>query len=810
MTYNKLDISQDPLSQGLEAESYDVVLASNVLHATPDIVATLNNARAVLKPNGRLVLMEAVQDAAPHFLPFVLLEGWWLSQDPYRSHTNGPLLGRDLWSNLLKANGFSGVEGHVDDYPGQPEHLFSAMWSRKLDVHAATRKEGAESSVTIYHCFPQGVKMAFSETVSNGIAHRVGATPTVKHLLQYDRNESNPTCVVLDSHPRSMLSDLSAEMFRNLQDLLIQAPSLLWVLPDQSHPDASIIKGILRSLRLEANSSRLVSLDAPFNTQGAGAIARLVEHMLSNPASAIRYEQEYSLIDNTIHVPRLQVIEAPKETFIAEAGGSVKEEQKIWHGNDAIEMTVDAVGSPDSVYFRHSDVLDTDLGDEEIVVRVGAVGMNFRDLLLVLGSLSWHAPGLEGAGVVAHVGSRVKDLQVGDRVFYIVHEAGMANFVRIPSLRARKIPEGVDMADAASMPVAYSTAIMSIIDIGRLRRGESVLIHSASGAVGQACIMIAQQVGARIFATAGSTEKRDFVAETFGIPTDQIFSSRHPEFKDGILKATDSRGVDVVVNSLSGHLLQQTWDLIAENGRFIEIGKKDLLENNYLPMRNFDKNVTFSAIDLRKIATARPEAVKEWLSSIVRMIESQRILPIRPVTHVPVSQVKTGLRKLQSGQNIGKVVICMGPDQTVMVERLSPLQARRKSLLQPDATYLITGGTGGLGRALASWLVKKGAKNVVLLGRSKTPSAKVTELLKRYEGSDVCVRAVACDVSSRIDLMRTAEALKGLPQVRGIIHGALSLRVSQYECDWYLRTDIAPGFYIRQCYFRRLAASDGA
>lgn len=117
----------------------------------------------------------------------------------------------------------------------------------------------------------------------------------------------------------------------------------------------------------------------------------------------------------------------------------------------------------------------------------------------------------------------------------------------------------------------------------------------------------------------------------------------------------------MIVSSLSGHLLQRTWDLIAENGRFIEIGKKDLLENNYLPMRQFERNITFSAVDLRKVAAARPEAVKVWLSSIVRMAEGQKIMPIRPVTSVPISQVKTGLRKLQSGQNMARLLLPWDP-----------------------------------------------------------------------------------------------------------------------------------------------------
>ena len=777
LTYSKLDISQDPLSQGFTAETYDVVCASNVLHATPDIVETLENVRTVLKPNGKLILLEGVLEAPPHMLPFVLLEGWWLSKDSYRSPSNGPLLTKGLWHDLFKTNGFSGVEGLVDDYPGQPEHAFSAIWSTKRETEGATRKQKVDASTTVYHCFPEE-DAKFTETVSEDLAHGLDCRPTVKHILRDASHTKTPMCVVLDSHQRSMLSNPSSATFYFIKELLMHASNLLWVLPDKSHPDASIVRGIFRSLRLEASTSRLVLLEAPFNRSGAGAIARVAKHIMSDPNSTVNDEQEYSLLDDIIHVPRLQLIEAPKETFLAEAGRSVKKEQNIWHEDNAIEMTLDNVGSPESLYFRHSDILDTQLGAEEIIVRVGAVGVNFRDLLLVLGSLAWHTPGLEGAGVVARVGSRVNDLHVGDRVFYIVHEAGMANFVRVPSLRAHRLPEGLDMVDAASLPIAYSTAILSIKENGRLRQGQTVLVHSASGAVGQACIMIAQQIGARIFATAGSAEKREFVAQTFGIPPTRIFSSRTSEFKDAILQATDGRGVDLAVNSLSGALLQQTWDLIAENGRFIEIGKKDLLENNYLPMRNFDKNVTFSAIDLRKVATARQDAVKGWLSSIAQLIEGQKIMPIRPVTRVPISDVKTGLRKLQSGQNIGKIVVTVG-NETVMVERPSPLKARSESLLHSDATYLITGGTGGLGRAIASWMIKKGARNLVLLGRSGASSAKVIELLKRYEGTHVCVRALACDVSSRSDMIRTVEALRDLPKVRGVIHGALELQVSQ-------------------------------
>ncbi|KAL8673560.1 MAG: hypothetical protein Q9168_002014 [Polycauliona sp. 1 TL-2023] len=774
LTYRKLDISQDPLAQGFVAESYDIVLASNVLHATPDIVATLKNARAMLKPNGKLVLVEAILEAPPHFVPFVLLEGWWLSEDSYRSPSDGPLLTKRLWNDLLMASGFAGVEGFADDYPGQPENLFSTMWSTKSDSRGATGKSNVDVSTTVYHSLSHD-DINFTESVANDLTHQLGCRSIIKHRLEDGNDEKTPTWVVLDSQKRSMLSDPSSAMFHNIKELLMHVPNVLWVLPDRSHPDASIIKGLLSSLRMEIATSKFVLLEAPFCASGSGAIAQVAKHLILDPYSTINNEQVYSVIDGIIHVPRLQLAEAGKETFITEAGGSVKKEQSIWHQNNALEMTLDTAGSPDSLYFRHSDILATDLGAEEIIVRVEAVGLNFRDLLLVLGSLPWHAPGLEGAGVVTRVGSRVTDLHVGDHVFYIVHEAGMANFVRIPSLRAHRLPRGLNMIDAASLPIAYSTAIMSIVECGRLRKGQSILVHSATGAVGQACIMIARHIGARIFATAGSAEKREFLAQTCGVPTAQIFSSRTSEFKDEILQATDGRGVDLVINSLSGLLLQQTWDLTAENGTFVEIGKKDLLENSYLPMKNFDKNITFSAIDLRKVANARPDAVREWLSNIVLMIESRNIMPIRPVTSVPISSVKKGLRKLQSGQNIGKIVATV-EDESVMVERLSPLKARSGNLLHPDATYLISGGTGGIGRALAQWMIRRGARYLVLLGRSGASSPRVKELLQRYDGTDVCLRALACDVSSRSDIILTVAALRDLPKVCGVIHGALQER----------------------------------
>ncbi|KAH8201465.1 hypothetical protein TruAng_004389 [Truncatella angustata] len=773
ITYKKLDISHDPLTQGFKAESYDVVLASNVLHATSDIVSTLSNVRSLLKPGGKILLMEGVNRPPPSFLPYALLPGWWLFEDSYR--TDGPLLTKELWNSALLANGFSGLEGHVDDYPGQPEGLFSALWSSRSDQEE--RIQACDGPITIYQCSSDEESLSFAKTISSRLKSQFSTTPTTRDLSDIDRKDDDQLCVILDSQQRSIFSNMTSENFYAVKNILIRSSRLIWVLPDKAHPDASMIRGLLRTIRLELPFSKLILFEAPLDGEAAKSIGKLADHIMRDPHSLVQSEQEYTLIDGTICVPRLQLVGAAKEIFAMEAGGLIKSEQKIWQKDTALEVSVDFAGSLDSLYFRRSNILETDLGDEEVIVRVKAAGINFIDLVTVLGTLPWSPPGLEGAGIVERIGSRVNDLQIGDRVFYAIDKAGMANFVRMPVTCAHKIPDNLDFAEAASLPIAYSTAIMSLLDVGRLQKGESVLIHSASGAVGQACISIAQNVGAQIFATAGTPEKREFLTEKYGIPSNQIFTSRTPEFKDGIMKATESQGVDMVVNCLSEQLLQYTWDLIAENGRFIEIGKKDLLDNSYLPMGNFIKNVTFSGVDVRRIISTQPARVNKWLSTITRMFQEGKIAPIHPISKIAASEVKMGLRKLQTGQNIGKIVVVMGHDDRVLAESCSPMKrdSSTSTLLRHDATYLIAGGTGGIGRALVPWMIGRGAKNVVILGCSASTNPKVQEILKQYEGTDVCVRAIPCDAGSRTDMIRASQAISDLPRVRGVVHSAICL-----------------------------------
>ena len=772
ISYQKLDIGQDPTQQGFTAHAYDCVAASNVLHATPNIVQTINHVRTLLKPKGKLLLYEVVEHQ-PCYLPFSLLPGWWLAEDDYRL-SDGPLLSEEAWNHLLTANGFSGIDGAIADYPHHPVHLGTAMWSTKMDGQEVSRDK---TPIVVCGDLTDGQGRNFAELVSRLVYGRLGCATSTQPLAEFNALDS-PFCIFIDGFSHSTLANVSSSTFRVLKKIFLETAGLLWVVPETSGPEAMAIKGFLRTLRLEDPSKSLLLLEnSAHSSRGASEIAAVAARVLvSEPTNHM--DQDLVLKEGVVHVPRLVSRTAVKETFAWEAGMPVKSNQTLFQSNDALEMTADVAASPDSLYFRKTNVLSEELDDDQIVVKVEAAGVNFRDLLLVLGSIPWTRPGLEGAGMVMRVGSQVTTVKPGDRVFYISNEGGFASHVQIPGVSAHRIPNDLSAADAATIPIAYSTAIMCLIPIGRLTKGESVLIHAASGAVGQACIVIAQHLGAQVFATAGSPEKRAFLHKNFHIPETHIFSSRTAVFVDGVLRGTRGKGVEVVVNSLSGDLLRETWSLIADFGRFIEIGRKDFLSNSHLGMRNFDRNVTFTGLDLYKFFTQRPATVGKCLSDIDNLLRRKIIAPIRPTTTIPSSQIGMALRKLQGGRNLGKIVITMNDNDSVLAEVTPPLSQVPYRLLRSDATYLITGGTGGIGRSLASWMLDNGAKNVLLLGRSGANRTEVAELLKRYEGSGVCLRAVTCDVGSQAELAQALKAIEDLPKVRGVIHGALYLRVS--------------------------------
>ncbi|KAF2679797.1 KR-domain-containing protein [Lentithecium fluviatile CBS 122367] len=322
------------------------------------------------------------------------------------------------------------------------------------------------------------------------------------------------------------------------------------------------------------------------------------------------------------------------------------------------------------------------------------------------------------------------------------------------------------------------TAYHSLIEVARLQEGEKVLIHAAAGATGQLAILVAQSVGAEVFATVGCNEKKEILLRNFGIPTDHIFYSRNASFKKGIMRVTKGYGVDVVLNSLVGNGLHASLECVAPYGRFVELGKADIKANSSLPMACFANNVYFSAVDLRHIYYFRRDAGYRLITKTMELFKDGTLQCPYPLHVYPVSSIEEAFRYFQSGKNTGRIVITAGPDDTIRKCALH----RRQWAFHEEATYVIVGGLGGLGRAIVSWMVSKGAKHFILLSRSGAEPKAGRQLRSGLAEQGVVVAVEKCDASFADQLSEALKkSLETMPPIRGCINAAMELNDSLFE-----------------------------
>ncbi len=410
-------------------------------------------------------------------------------------------------------------------------------------------------------------------------------------------------------------------------------------------------------------------------------------------------------------------------------------------------------------------------GPGEVEIEVDAGGLNFSDVMKALGLYpglpEGPAPlGAECAGRISAVGDGVTTLRVGDEVVAATGFAFSSHVLARAELVAPK-PPGISFEEAATLPIAFLTAAYGLEHLARLSPGETVLIHAGSGGVGHAAIQIARLAGAKIFATAGSPEKRDYL-RSLGIET--VMDSRSLDFADEVRRKTGGRGVDVILNSLPGAAIPSGLDSLADYGRFLEIGKRDIYQNARLDLLPFSKNLSFFAIDLDRVLRERPALLGGLLQDILRRVREGILAPL-PYQAWPMGKAVDAFRSMQHGKHIGKLVISSQDRSVAAVPNEDePLTFRA------DGTYLIAGGLGGFGLEVARWMASRGAGTLVLLSRRGAQTEEARQAVAAIEqlGARVIVRAA--DVSQAEDVSRIlAEIDSDLPPLRGVIHAAMVL-----------------------------------
>jgi len=732
--YEALDIEKDLESQGFAGREFDVILAANVLHATADLRAVLARVRRLLSQDGLLVLIEGTRPQNWIELTFGLTEGWWKFTDT-GLRPDYPLLDASRWLRLLEEQGFASpmeLGGPGGDYAvfiaggRKAETRDSWLVFAAGDEMAEELKRRGRACVAVrpaaaygrYSPDEFGLNPArredydrlLEETDCSGVAHAWS--------LQAALSETCSSGQLMEAQ------DLSCRSFLYLaQALAARGRPLahgLWALTRGSQAVAGDIHRVAAAQAAVWGLGKVLALEHPelkvtrLDLDPGAAVGEAVGILLQPPE-----EGECALRNGMTYVPRLKRKERsrPARLVVAKTGGL------------------------DSLEWQPSDRRAPGTG--EIEIQVEAAGLNFRDVLSALGMYPGDAGPLggEAAGVIVATGSGVPDFAVGDAVAALAI-GGFSDYVVTAAGLAIKKPAGWSFAEIVTVPAAFATAYHALVQLGRIQRGERVLIHSAAGGVGLMAVQLALQAGCEIIATAGGPAKRDYL-RSLGI--EHVFDSRSLAF-------ADCGGVDLVLNSLSGDFIEASLSLLTPRGRFVELGKRGIWDASRVA--SMRPEAAYFVVDLAARVQRSPAELRPILAAASAAIAAGTLRPL-PVQIFPRDEARAAFRHMAQARHIGKIVVgCGGGPGEFSID--------------PSAGYLITGGLSGLGLRTAEWLAARGAKRLALMARGE-PDTAANEALAKLRESGVDALAFQGDVTRMEDVSRV---LDQIPRLRGVIHSA--------------------------------------
>jgi acyl transferase domain-containing protein/thioesterase domain-containing protein/NAD(P)-dependent dehydrogenase (short-subunit alcohol dehydrogenase family)/acyl carrier protein len=592
----------------------------------------------------------------------------------------------------------------------------------------------------------------------------------IAHLwsLDIDSNEPSRNSALGCGGALQLTRALSRTTFSKLPQLwLVTAGAQAVVAADVANPPAVTVEqsplvgfGRVAALELPDFRPHLVDLDAinSGSLQDEAAVSLAAELQNKSVEGEVAYRAGKRFVARLVR------------SSASDSEHAKSESAHLSIPRGPFQLRVTQSGSFDALQFVPVEREAPANGQVEIEVR--ATGLNFSDVLKALGLYPGIKDaivplGIEASGVVTAVGGGVTRFKVGDEVLGVVPYA-FASHARTADYALVHKPKSIEHDAACTIPITFLTAYYGLVRLAQLQPGERVLIHAGAGGVGLAAIQIAQQIGAEIYATAGSETKRDFL-RSLGV--EHVYSSRSVAFAEEILADTDRQGVDVVLNSLPGEAITKSLAILRAYGRFLEIGKTDIYQNRMIGLLPFQDNLSYSAIDLDRMLRQRPDYIRDLFAETMQHFEAGHYEPLI-FTRFEGESTIDAFRYMSQRKNIGKVVVSIGSRDSRVEGREPEIQASPKALVRSDGNYLITGGLGALGLRVARWLADQGAGTVALLSR-RAPSSEIEHALNAIRGMGTNVVVLRGDVADADSLQTALTQLPPeCPPLRGVVHAA--------------------------------------
>ncbi|KAL9110335.1 MAG: hypothetical protein Q9227_005066 [Pyrenula ochraceoflavens] len=785
--YRLLDIDQDPSRQGYLSGSYDLIVASNVFHATKILKNTLKHTKQLLRPGGKLLLVEATKLLTNVGLIFGVLPGWWYGENDGRYE--GPTLSQQQWNSLLKVEGFSGVELAMNDFPNEELRSMIAMITTLPHNYINSTNEVlllAEDSNGSHH---EIFKALCSLLVDAGFPGQIVNYDDLQITDLAGRISVSFSKASMDS---GMFQPLDLE---RLKHIVTQSKAHLHITVGGENqcptPHSAPIHGMFRTLRSEDSQRSLSWLDVhPSLITVPHELGRqIMQVLLTSLLNGSGTEKEYILgAEGALKIPRLLPLKS-SNLLVGDHDDSLNRHslQRV-PANRQFNLTVSTPGDFSALYLKEStEYHSRGLAATAIEIQVHDCLISCEDTLTAAGKSPYTAFSPCATGIVTRVGDEVSTTAIRDRVF-VYHPpvaGGAAKTLLVANEgMVQPLPPDLPFEKAVMLGWIGLVAVHAIENIARLQTDDTVLVLNAASVVGRIVVQLARSLGVEVYAQVNNETEMQLLQNWHQLPRGKIFPTLNkgtPMFE--YFAEVAQAGFDVVLNlspQCEELLLSETIYCLTRSGRYIDTSAAAPKTRRLLERRQ--DNVTHSVVDLDELYSRRPQQFSALLERAFKLIEDAKIHIFHDLKiNVFLAQDVAEAFKTAAEGTSEPSVLDLSPSQ------LAPLLVFPTAVpvLRPNATYILSGGLGGISRSVAPYLAAHGARHLAFLSRSagSNDPSETSQLLTSLHGLGVRTLNLSCDITSSDSLSASLQQItsSGFPPIYGLIQSAAVLSDSLFE-----------------------------